>query len=76
MTDVKDYPPYLDYPKERKARRILRPGDKCPCCGQPISATDEQVLLCLTRIAELTPGYEWPEAARRSEVISCGNDAG
>ena len=45
----------------RPARRILRPGDPCPCCGQPISATDEQVLLCLTRIAELTLGYEWPK---------------
>lgn len=42
-------------------RRLLRPGDPCPCCGNPIRATDEQVLLCLTRIAELSPEYIWPE---------------
>lgn len=40
---------------------VLKTGDPCPCCGQPISATDEQVLLCLTRIAELTLGYKWPK---------------
>lgn len=29
----------------------LRPGDPCPCCGQPIRTTDPQLLELLTRIA-------------------------
>ncbi len=34
--------------------RILRPGDPCPCCGQPIpnGLSKEKVLLLLSYIAE------------------------
>lgn len=32
--------------------RILKTGDKCPCCGQPIVTEDERLLLILSEIAE------------------------
>lgn len=32
--------------------KVLKTGDKCPCCGQPIVAEDERVLLILSEIAE------------------------
>lgn len=32
--------------------RILKTGDKCPCCGQPIVTEDERILLILSEIAE------------------------
>lgn len=32
---------------------ILKPGDPCPCCGQPIKTTDPEALLILNYIAWL-----------------------
>lgn len=31
---------------------MLKPGDICPCCGQPIKTTDLAALLLLTRIRD------------------------
>lgn len=36
--------------KEMKIR-MLRAGDPCPCCGQPIQTTDPLKLAVLTAIA-------------------------
>lgn len=30
---------------------ILKPGDPCPCCGEPIKTDDPDVLLALNWIA-------------------------
>lgn len=32
---------------------ILKPGDPCPCCGQPIKTEDPDMLLVLSWIAWL-----------------------
>ena len=32
---------------------ILKPGDPCPCCGQPIKTRDPEKLLLLNWIALL-----------------------
>ena len=31
--------------------KLLKPGDPCPCCGQPILSRDPKVLTLLTKIA-------------------------
>lgn len=31
---------------------MLRPGDPCPCCGQPIKTKDPAILALLTYIQE------------------------
>lgn len=31
---------------------MLKPGDPCPCCGQPIKTTDPILLQLLTRIRD------------------------
>lgn len=36
----------------RQGMKILRPGDICPCCGQPIKTQDIIKLLLLSEIAE------------------------
>lgn len=41
--------------------RVLRPGDPCPCCGQPIQTSERLALLTLSLMAEEMPDYEWPE---------------
>lgn len=33
--------------------KVLKPGDPCPCCGQPIQTDDPVMLVALTCIAEL-----------------------
>ncbi len=30
---------------------ILKPGDPCPCCGEPIKTSDPEALLLLSWIA-------------------------
>lgn len=30
--------------------KILKPGDPCPCCGQPIKTQDPEILRLLTYI--------------------------
>lgn len=35
--------------------RVLRPGDKCPCCGQPIQTSERLALLTLSLMAEEMP---------------------
>lgn len=35
---------------------ILKPGDPCPCCGQPIKTTDPEALLLLSYIVYLRSG--------------------
>lgn len=32
--------------------KMLKPGDICPCCGQPIKTTDPAALLLLTSIRD------------------------
>ena len=34
------------------AIKMLKPGDPCPCCGQPIKTTDPAILAVLTRIRD------------------------
>ena len=34
------------------ASPMLKPGDPCPCCGQPIKTTDPAVLALLTHIRD------------------------
>lgn len=34
------------------AIKMLRPGDPCPCCGQPIKTTDPAILAFLTNIRD------------------------
>lgn len=33
--------------------KVLKTGDKCPCCGQPIVTEDERLLLILSAMADL-----------------------
>ena len=35
---------------------ILRPGDPCPCCGQPIKTDDPDMLMVLSWIAWMKDG--------------------
>ena len=32
--------------------KMLRPGDPCPCCGQPIKTKDPDILALLTHIRD------------------------
>lgn len=32
---------------------MLKPGDPCPCCGQPIKTTDPEILALLTYIKDV-----------------------
>ena len=34
------------------AIKMLRAGDPCPCCGQPIKTTDPAILAFLTHIRD------------------------
>lgn len=34
------------------ASPMLKPGDPCPCCGQPIKTKDPDMLALLTRIRD------------------------
>lgn len=34
------------------ASPMLKPGDPCPCCGQPIKTTDLDILAFLTHIRD------------------------
>ena len=34
------------------ASPMLKPGDPCPCCGQPIKTTDPAILSLLTHILD------------------------
>lgn len=34
------------------ASPMLKTGDPCPCCGQPIKATDPAILAVLTHIRD------------------------
>lgn len=33
--------------------KLLKTGDKCPCCGQPIVTEDERLLLILSAMADM-----------------------
>ncbi|MBQ7778364.1 MAG: hypothetical protein IJ396_05595 [Oscillibacter sp.] len=41
--------------------KFLKPGDPCPCCGNPIKTTDPQDLYALTVLAD------WIERHRSSD---------
>lgn len=41
---------------------ILKPGDPCPCCGQPIITDDPGTLLLLSWLAWLKGQKSRPEA--------------
>ena len=32
--------------------KILKKGDRCPCCGEPIKTDDKDVLLLLSWVAD------------------------
>lgn len=34
------------------AIKMLKPGDPCPCCGQPIKTKDPEILCLLTYIRD------------------------
>lgn len=36
--------------------KLLKPGDPCPCCGQPILTHDPDKLLLLSLLAERKEG--------------------
>lgn len=40
--------------------QILKPGDTCPCCGQPILSDDPGKLLLLSYLAWLKRGNPRP----------------
>lgn len=40
---------------------ILKPGDPCPCCGQPILTSDPDALMLLTWIAWVSDQKGRPE---------------
>ena len=40
---------------------MLRTGDPCPCCGQPIKTADPVLLRLLTAIRD----YDYPEGAMK-----------
>lgn len=42
--------------------RILKTGDPCPCCGQPIPLTDPSALRLLTLTADLLGLPDHPAA--------------
>lgn len=44
--------------------RILKTGDPCPCCGQPILLTDPDALRMLAAIADLA-GFSDPKKKSR-----------
>lgn len=48
--------------------RVLRTGDPCPCCGQPITLTAPEALRLLAVLADLMGLPEEP-AARESEQV-------
>lgn len=48
-------------------RRLLRKGDPCPCCGNPIPTDDEATLGLLTVLAERM-GLPVPPAALSEET--------
>ena len=49
--------------------KLLKPGDPCPCCGQPIKTRDQELLALLTQIAEKRyfPTAEETRALRKKE---------
>lgn len=49
--------------------KVLKPGDPCPCCGQPIKTQDPEILRLLTYIRDsgrLSDAY--PEFRK----VACG----
>lgn len=58
--------------------RILRTGDPCPFCGQPLRQTDPDALRLLAAIADIAGLPESGEEARTDErdVSSPGGRAG
>lgn len=40
---------------------ILKPGDPCPCCGEPIKTRDPEKLLLLNMMVWLKGGQGRPE---------------
>lgn len=48
--------------------RILKPGDPCPCCGQPIQLTDPEALRLLALTADLFGLPERPAAPKPEDV--------
>lgn len=54
-------------------RKMLRTGDPCPCCGQPIKTKDPDLLRLLTYIrdsrAVANAGHEFMEGRREQAKI-------
>ena len=51
--------------------RILKKGDPCPCCGQPIQTSDRDVLLLLSWVASRG---RLPSVAEIAELIRLGRE--
>lgn len=47
--------------------RILKPGDPCPCCGNPIKTTDPDDLYVLSVIAAWAEKRGNPQSNQRPE---------
>lgn len=47
--------------------KILKPGDPCPCCGNPIKTTDLDDLYVLSILAALAEKREKSETDQRPE---------
>lgn len=50
---------------------MLKPGDPCPCCGQPIKTRDPEILSLLTYIQEI--GVNQEAYRRFVSVMGRGN---
>ena len=42
--------------------KMLKTGDKCPCCGQPIVTEDERLLLILSAMNDIMISSEGNDA--------------
>ena len=47
--------------------RVLKTGDPCPCCGEPIPLTDPDALRLLAMMADLLGLPERPAAPEKEE---------
>ncbi len=51
--------------------KLLKQGDPCPCCGQPIKSDNRDVLLLLSWVAARG---RLPSVAEIAELIRLGRD--
>lgn len=54
--------------------RILKPGDPCPFCGQPLRQTDPDALRLLAAVADIADLPERDEEALKRREETQGHD--